>query len=231
MLALGRKAYIANILQFLNYRFDYWIVGYFTDLRTLGLYSLASSLGQMLWLLPKSASTVLLPVFASGERGDMESQALIARVGLWTAAAAAVAGAGLSGWLIPHLYGREFQEASLPFRILLVGCVPYTLSIVLASGLAAKGLQGENTRASFWGFVTTVVFDVALIPAFGMAGAAIASTLSYVVTTAYVLRRFSSAFSIPVSRLLIVQRGDGTVLLTALRVQMRFGWLGTSTVK
>src|SRR6185503_11464783 len=83
MLGLGLKAYVANLLQFLNYRFDYWIVGYFTDLRTLGLYSLASSLGQMLWLLPKSAATVFLPVIASGERTDVESQALVARLALW----------------------------------------------------------------------------------------------------------------------------------------------------
>lgn len=231
MLGVGLKAYLGNVLQFLNYRFDYWLVAYFTDLRTLGFYSLASTLGQMLWLLPRSAATVFLPVFASGERRNMESQALVGRLALWTTAGAAVVGAGLSGWLIPLLYGHEFRDVALPFRILLIGSVPYTLSIILASGLAARGLQAENTRASFWGFVATVAFGVALIPVFGMPGAATASTLSYLVTTAYVLRRFSSAFSIPVSRLLIVQRGDGAVLLTALREQMSFGRLTTSALK
>lgn len=217
MLGLGLKAYLSNILQFLNYRFDYWIVGYFAGFRTLGLYSLASSLAQVFWLLPKSAATVFLPVFASGERRDTESQALVGRLILFLAAAAATVAAWLSGWWIPLLFGRAFEGASRAFTILLVGGVPYTLSIVLASGLAARGLQSENTKASGWGFAATVLLDLLLIPRFGMMGAAAASSLSYLATTGYVLWRFSSAFEIPLSRLLFVQPGDTTLITRALR--------------
>ncbi len=217
MLGLGLKAYLANILQFLSYRVDYWIVGFFAGFRTLGLYSLASSLAQVFWLLPKSAATVLLPVFASGERRDMESQALVGRLILCIGAAVAAAAAWLSSWWIPLLFGKDFGEASRAFTILLIGGVPYTLSIVLASGLAARGLQGENTRASGWGFAATVFLDLLLIPRFGMMGAAVASSLSYLVTTGYVLWRFSRAFDIPVSRLLVIQPGDRMLVWRALR--------------
>ena len=150
MLGVGLKAYLANLLQFLNYRIDYWIVAYFTDLRTLGLYSLASGLGQMLWLLPRSAATVFLPVFASGERRDMESQALVGRLSLWIAACAAVAGGALAGWLIPLLYGVEFGAAVLPFRILLIGTVPYTISIIWRAGWR-RGACRPRTRARLSG--------------------------------------------------------------------------------
>lgn len=217
MLSLGLKAYVANVLQFLNYRLDYWLVGLFTGFGALGVYSLASSLGQLLWLLPRSVAMVLLPVFASGERRDMERQAQLGRVVLWTTLAVGVVGGGLAPLAIPLFYGHEFAAASLAVRVLLVGCVPYTLSIVLASGLAARGLQSVNAKASFWGFTATLVLDLLLIPRFGVLGAAAASSLSYLVTTGYVLVRFSAAFGIPVRRLVLPRREDAGAAWTALR--------------
>jgi O-antigen/teichoic acid export membrane protein len=217
MVALGSRAYLGNVLQFFSYRLDVWFVAYFTDFRSLGLYALAASLGQMWWLLPRSAATVLLPVFASRERTDAATHALIGRVAFWTAATAAGVAAATAGWLIPAVYGREFAGAVAPFVLLLIGCVPYTLAIILASGLAAAGRQGDNTLASLLGFVVTVALDLFLIPRYGIAGAAVASALSYLVTTAYVLYRYGLAFGIAWPRLFLIQPGDVGAIGRAVR--------------
>ena len=68
MVRYGSLAYLAMLLQFLNYRVDYWIVQHFRGDEALGLYSLASSLAMMLWMLPRAAASVLLPATAAGRR-------------------------------------------------------------------------------------------------------------------------------------------------------------------
>jgi O-antigen/teichoic acid export membrane protein len=211
------RAYVANVLQFLSYRIDYWLVEFFSGLRALGLYSLASSLAQTAWLVPRSASTVFLPVLASGDRRDFGRQALIVRLTLVVFVPLAILATFGSSALLGVVYGPEFSGAATAFSVLLIGCVPYTASIVLASGLAAHGHQILNLRASLWGFLVTVVCDLILIPRFGMMGAAVASSLSYLVTTVYVARRFANLFSIPLVTLFLPQRGDWAAVQAARR--------------
>ncbi len=60
MVRYAGASFGANLAQFLNYRVDIWIVQALLGTAALGLYALAANLAMMLWLLPRSTSTVLL---------------------------------------------------------------------------------------------------------------------------------------------------------------------------
>ena len=53
--------YIGEVINFFNYRLDIWLVEYYTDAYQLGLYSLAVSVSQLLWLIAIPITLVLLP--------------------------------------------------------------------------------------------------------------------------------------------------------------------------
>src|SRR5262249_27350554 len=103
---------------------------------------------------------------------------------------------------------REFVGAAKAFVVLLIGCIPFTLCVVLAAALAAVNRQSVNLTASAAGLLVTIVLDLLLIPRFGMTGAAVASAASYIVTTAVVARAFSRIGSVPLRSILLLQRGD-----------------------
>jgi O-antigen/teichoic acid export membrane protein len=212
IVSIGSTAYAGTLLQFLNYRFDYWLVRHFTDVASLGVYSLAATLAQLLWLLPRSAAGVFFPTVASGAPEAAERQVVVGRVALLGSAVFAVAGAVTARWWMPLLYGESFRPGVLVFGLLLVGAVPYAGTVIWASALAGKGLQRENTWASLWGFVATVGLDLALIPQFGLTGAAVASSLSYIATTAYVAWRLAGTMSVPVVVLVVPRRSDAATI-------------------
>jgi len=55
----------ANVAQFLNYKLDVFVVGFFAGTASVGRYTLAVSLAQLLWLMSNSVASVLLPKVAA----------------------------------------------------------------------------------------------------------------------------------------------------------------------
>ncbi|HSG08324.1 MAG TPA: polysaccharide biosynthesis C-terminal domain-containing protein [Longimicrobiales bacterium] len=222
MLGYAGLAYVANLAQFLNYRVDIWIVQHFTGSAALGLYALAANLAMMLWLLPRATSTVLLPAMAAGEAGaGFREAARLGRISLAVTVAGAVPLALSAPWWITLLYGVDFFGAAAPFVILLLGCVPFTLCVIHAGALAGADRQGVNLRASTVGLAFTVALDFLLIPRYGIGGAAVASTVSYLVTTVIVLRAFAEAGSVSVAACLVPQPGDFRYVRDGLKSLLR----------
>lgn len=198
MLRYAALSWISNLAQFLNYRVDIWIVQYFTGSAALGIYSLAASLAMTLWMLPRSTSTVLMPAMASGQAGvGFPQAARLGRLVFGITLLGAVPLAVLAPSWLGLLYGEAFTASAVPFVVLLVGCVPFTVCVILASALAGVDRQEVNLSASLVGLVATIGLDVALIPRWGIVGAAAASAVSYLVTTAVVVLAFSRIAAIP----------------------------------
>jgi O-antigen/teichoic acid export membrane protein len=53
--------YLGELINFFNYRLDIWLVQYYESSYQLGLYTLAVSVSQMLWLIAVPVTIVLLP--------------------------------------------------------------------------------------------------------------------------------------------------------------------------
>jgi O-antigen/teichoic acid export membrane protein len=222
MVRYGSMAYLARLLQFLNYRVDYWIVQHFRDDEALGLYSLASSLAMMLWMLPRAAASVLLPATAAGDVGATAVHAArMARVSVGVGAALMVPLVPFAHWWIGLLFGEDFTKSATPFVILLTGCIPFIASIVLASSLAGINRLDVNLRASGTGLIATIILDILLIPKWGLEGAAVASATSYLVTTGIVVVSFSRMYGIPIRAYLIPTRSDFKYLADGFRRILR----------
>jgi O-antigen/teichoic acid export membrane protein len=222
MMRYTAVSYFATLAQFMNYRADYWIVQHFCGAASLGLYSLASGLAMMLWIIPRSAATVLGPAMAAGDAGaTFEQAARLGRLVFLGSVMLAVLAAVFGAAWIGLLYGTAFAPAAGPFAVLLLGCVPFTLCVVQAAALGAVDRQEANLAAACVGLVVTVILDVLLIPRFGILGAAAASAISYLATTAVVLRAFTRTGSFPVSACVLPERGDLRYVIDGLKNLLR----------
>jgi O-antigen/teichoic acid export membrane protein len=127
-------------------------------------------------------------------------RATLARAG-WIPVAGAVPMALAAPVVLPLVYGDAFRDAVVPVWILLVGLAGGGVTGVLTAYLSGNGRPGLGSAAVGSGLVVTLALDLALIPPFGIVGAALASTVAYLTTAAVLLLFFRA----------VTHRGDVAV--------------------
>lgn len=220
-LAFAVPCYAANLAQFLNYKLDVFVVGFFAGAASVGRYTLAVSLGQLLWLMSNSVASVLLPKVAAStdDGGSIRHTALVTRLSLWATALCGLALAVLATQAIPLLYGEAFRPSIMPLIWLLPGIVVFSVANVLAAYIAGIGKPRLNLIVSGVSLVVTIGLDLALIPNLNIVGAAIASTVSYSLSALLLIVFFIRETGASVREVLLPTSGDVRMLLSAIRLR------------
>ncbi len=178
--------YLGNLTQFLNYRLDLFILSALAGYAAVGRYTLAVSLGQLVWLLSSSAASVLLPKVAGGQEQDSATTIAntnrVNRLVLWTSFCSALGLGIVASQAIPLLYGEPFRPSFAALVWILPGIVAFSTVNILAAYIAGIGKPRLNLIVAIAALVVTVSLDFYLIPKMDIAGAALASTASYSVS-------------------------------------------------
>ncbi|MCX7852320.1 MAG: oligosaccharide flippase family protein [Caldilineales bacterium] len=181
-LSYGLRGWLANILQFFNYRLDTFLLNGFVGAAVVGLYSVAVALAEMLWYLPNAVGFVLFPRAAATAAAAMNRftpRVLAATMALTALAAVALAVFGRP--LIVLVFSARFAAAYAALLALLPGAVLMGGAKVLANDIAGRGFPQHNSLAAGVGLIVTVVGDLLLIPRYGAMGAGLASSAAYAV--------------------------------------------------
>lgn len=185
--AFGLKGHVANLLQFLNYRLDMFLVNYFLGPAAVGIYGVAVSLAELMWFLPDAVGFVIVPRTAAA-RTDVGTSGW--RYAILTTAAAAVGAVMLAiaaPVIIRSVFSASFVSAYPALLWLLPGAVLLSGAKVLASEVLGRGYPQYNAITAAVGLAVTVALDLLLIPSLGIAGAAMATSLSYATVLAAVV--------------------------------------------
>ena len=181
-LGYGWKAHLSNILAFVNYRADIFIANLFLGPASVGIYVVSVAFAEKLWMISQAVSTVLLPrlsQLASDETKRKQLTPLIARWVLFATLLGASIVAVVGGPFINAVFGTEYRAALTPLLILLPGIVAGSVARVLANDIAARGRPELNLYTSIVVVTVNIIGNVLLIPRFGLAGAAGATTIAY----------------------------------------------------
>ncbi len=206
--AFGLKMHPGLIAYWANLSLDRLVVNYFLGAYAVGLYGVASGLGELLWQLPAAMAIALFPRAAGPASSTAQVAARAARQATALVAVAAVALALLSPVLIPALFGRAFSGARPALLALLPGVVFFTPGRVLSSYLIAQGRQSALTWSAGLGVTLTIGLDFLLIPRWGITGASVASSVAYGCTSAVLVIWFLAASGMEGRGLLIPGRAD-----------------------
>jgi O-antigen/teichoic acid export membrane protein len=219
LISFSSLAYLSNILQFLSYRMDFWFVKYSFGSSELGIYSLAVNLAQMLWLLPQAIASVFLSYSSSEQLETLIKQTnILSRINFFIMLVATIILIFSIGFIIPFLYGEQFTDAVFLFRVLLIGIVPFSITTILASFFAGKGMQKINFKCSLLGFVICLLLDLILIPKYGTKGAAFATVISYTISTGYIIFIYLKFSKSNLFELLIMRKEDILFLQKKLKL-------------
>lgn len=186
LVTYGLKLHIGSVLQALNYRFDTYIVAFFLGTASVGLYSVAVAMAELLWLLPGSLGTVLMQRVATWT--EQEANAMMGplnRLTSGTLLVGATVYALLGNWLIRLIYGKVFAHSYYPLLLLLPGIWALGLWKNIMNDLSVRGYPASKSYTTGVAVVLTISLDIVLIPRWGIVGAAIASSIAYI--TAFVI--------------------------------------------
>jgi len=220
ILNYGWKIYIASIFTFFNYKQDRFLLNAYLSPASVGVYNIGANLGEKLWLLSQSVSTVLFPKIASLKDNEMQRRWItpfISRhIFLGTSLAAA-----LLFWITPTLiqlfYGDEFVEAAAVLRVILPGVVFLTISRIVSNDISGRGHPGVNTVLSGVSLLINLTANLLLIPRWGVLGAAWASSISYTLDALMKTSAYSHIAKVPWWDIFILHRSDFYVWRKLLR--------------
>jgi len=185
LLRFGIVGYASFLTTFLNFRLDTFLVNLFANASQVGFYAVAVSLAETIWYISTSATTVLTPRVAAGESTESDATTgLVSRAVVGMSFIAAIVLALVAPLLVQVLFGTAFQPSVVAVWLLLPGIVALSNARVLAGYLLGRNRQQVDLAASLAGLVVTVALDLLLIPRYGFAGAAIASSIAYATTLA-----------------------------------------------
>ena len=229
----GLLAWLGNMLQQVNYRFDLLILGAYASAADVGVYSVALTLTGVAWVLPHGLQMVIFPRTASldaaagsGELAAEESDAAVARgvrdsVILLVPSGLIVAALLV---LVPLVYGSSFDQTVPLGFILLGGVLALGVGKVLASVVAGRGGVRYNLYTSAIVAALTLVLYFTPIPAYHEWGAAAASSISYLASAVISAFFFRRVLGIPLSAALIPTTADlrnYPEAINALRAHLR----------
>lgn len=184
LLRYGWKAHASNILSFVNYRADIFIINFFLSPAAVGLYVVAVQLAERLWLLSQATSIVVLPRLSQLQADPDAQRRLTPRVARWIlylTVLGALFLASVAHLAIRVLFGAQFDSAVAVLYMLLPGVVLASVARVLANDLSAKGRPELNMYVAVAVASVNVILNIILIPPFGILGAAAATTTAYFV--------------------------------------------------
>lgn len=175
---VGRRGMVSVVLVFLLLKSDLFLIQYFMGDTAVGTYRVAVNFADMMQRLPDVAGAVLLAkVVREEDAGRLSLK--VARGILAFSLLAALVLWGWGQWFIT-LFFPAYTEAYVPLLWMLPGLVFLGVGSVFNTKLAGMGYPAVTQWAPGVAFVVNALLNAYWIPRLGLHGAALATSISYV---------------------------------------------------
>lgn len=188
----GWKSQLSAFIQFLNYRLSYYFLDLFKGISSVGIYSIGVAFSEAIWVVSRSLSLVLYSEVIN--ENDSETAIRRTKISLkFSFIITLVFTCFLL--LIPEsffsfVFGKDFGETKLVILLLSPGIVAIGLSNIVGHYFAGiNELRILNVK-SLIGLLITIVGSYYLVPIYGISGACIVTSISYLVSSIILFRKF-----------------------------------------
>jgi O-antigen/teichoic acid export membrane protein len=179
MLSYGFRVYVALLASFLVIRLDLLLVNAFLGRAEAGLYSVAATLADGMFVLPMVIGLNLFPRVARGDPTQASAEvfrSVAVLYGLFCVATVPVAGLGIRAF-----FGSDFEGATSLYYWLLPGIFSLGLLTILSQHFAGRGFPPQLMVIWFVGLALNLALNVAFLPGRGAWVAALTSSVTYFV--------------------------------------------------
>ena len=155
--------------------------------REVGIYAAATRLSEIWYFLPTIIVSSVSPAIIKSHSLDSVQYLISLRrlyfVMAWLAMAISVPLSLMSRPIVNILFGSEFGEAAPVLAIHLWASIAVFLGVASSQYLLLEHLQKISFYRTLIGLVCNILLNILFIPSMGAKGAAIATVMSYFVST------------------------------------------------
>ena len=164
---------------------DRYIIGYFLDIRNVGIYSASYGLGNMVSLFYGPISMVLLPTVSKLYRDKKNDEIIshfnnLSKLYLMLAIPSMFGLTVLSKKLLITLTTSDFTEGYIVIPIIAIGTILFNYGSIHANNLIMHKQTKKFALISIFSAMLNIILNIILIPMIGIIGAAFATLMTYV---------------------------------------------------
>lgn len=210
LLRYALLALLGNVVFFFVYRVDYWFVNKYCEPADLGNYIQASKMGQLLLVLPQILASVVFPRSANSNNIKfMPQQILIISRLLIQCFLVVIVGSICFGKMIfTNVFGDTFNTMHIAFSWLLPGILALSILAILSAYFSGKNQIKVNVRGALLALIVILIGDILFVKRYGIIGAAIVSSVGYIVNVVYSFYHFFKQNDLAVNALFSFEKAD-----------------------
>jgi O-antigen/teichoic acid export membrane protein len=188
LLTFSAPIVITNGISTVNYQADTVVTGYYLNAADVGYYGASINLSRLLWTIPQAFQMITYPATSEYCAGNNRAalQKMIDKSMKYSACLLSIGGLAFAFFasdIVRLIYGTEFGNSVLPLQILLVGTVIWGVIISIGGSVTGAGRPDLGMRLVAISAITNITLNLLLVPFMGIAGAAIATTISLAVAS------------------------------------------------
>ncbi len=169
-----------NIVQFMAYRADYWLIDKNLKPQDLALYANAMKFSQLFWIIPNALATIIFRELSGGNESLKKSLLGMAHfvfLGLFIASFFYIE---FGGDLVDFFLSHKYKGAANTSFQLLPGTLFFTYNILLSPYFSAQKKLWVNGSISFFSALFLIIADFILIPKYGLNAAIEVNNACYI---------------------------------------------------
>ncbi len=208
-LKFGLKSYAQNLVGILNYRLGIFLLAFYLSPKEVAFFGVATALAEVAWYFPNSVGVVLFPRLSNVPIEEVHQ--ITARVCRDTLTITGLIVAGMlavSWFFVPLIYGSAYRASVAPLLILLPGVMSMGIYKVLTRNFTSRNRQQISILAAGVALLLNVSLALALIPLWGVVGAATASTVGYTAAGVVLLFFFLRDSGLPWQEALLPKKDE-----------------------
>jgi len=192
LINFGSKTVLSNAINLINYQADILMIGYFMTKTDVGVYSIAVMFAKLIWILPDSIQRITFPLISEYHAKKMNESIHILvdkcmKYSCLFLVFCTTFFIFFGNKVISLVFGAEFEHSYFPLIILLIGTVLYGVTKSVGSIFASVGKVTLVYKIPLVSAISNIILNYVLIPVYGINGAAVATTISFVVSTALMI--------------------------------------------
>lgn len=178
---------LGSVMQLLNYRLPYYLIEHVAGLGVLGKFSVAVQVAEAIWIIARSVSLVLYSKISNlaDKAKAAEWTLLLFKANLLATFVALLVLLCIPSVFFMALFGKDFDAV----KLVLLGLAPGILAVAgttqFSTYFSGVGKIGINVWGSFIGLLATLAFGVLLVTFYGIMGAAVTCSVSYVLSLGF----------------------------------------------
>lgn len=177
---------LSSLMVVIYAQMDRIVIGKFLNQEAVGLYSTAVGISLMwtfvLSAIVDSARPSIMKIRHSNYTSYEKSLSSLYSVVIWLSICISIIVTIFAGDLIRVLYGNQYLGAVVALRIYIWISVFSFVGVARSIWIVSENKGKFEKKFAFWGAISSIIFNLILIPILGIKGAAISSVFTQIIS-------------------------------------------------